>query len=179
MKTFFTFVGLVLSVSAMGQPANPYAGQQIREIKALSQAEIDGYLDGKGMGLAKAAELNGYPGPKHVLELADELGLSAEQREQTRAIFEQMRDEAIRLGKRIVAKERALDAAFAGGEIDQAALESVLQIVGDLKARLRAAHLSAHLSQRKILTEAQLVDYEALRGYGGRADGHHGGQGHH
>lgn len=176
MKTFFTFVGLVLSVSAMGQPANPYAGQQIREIKALSQAEIDGYLDGKGMGLAKAAELNGYPGPKHVLELADELGLSAEQREQTRAIFERMRDEAIRLGKRIVAKERALDAAFAGGEIDRAALASALQVVGDLKARLRNVHLAAHLDQRALLGVDQVELYSRLRGYANRRGAH---QDHH
>ena len=33
---------------------------------------------GRGMGLALAAELNGYPGPSHVLELADKLKLSAE-----------------------------------------------------------------------------------------------------
>ena len=31
---------------------------------------------GRGMGLALAAELNGYPGPAHVLELADKLDLA-------------------------------------------------------------------------------------------------------
>ena len=58
---------------------SPYAGQQARDIKALSPDEIQGYLTGQGMGLAKAAELNGYPGPLHVLELAAELKLTEEQ----------------------------------------------------------------------------------------------------
>jgi hypothetical protein len=58
---------------------SPYAGQQTREIKALSAQEIDDLLNARGMALAKAAELNGYPGPLHSLELADKLGLSPEQ----------------------------------------------------------------------------------------------------
>jgi len=37
------------------------AEQETREIKALSTEEVDGYLKGEGMGLAKAAELNGFP----------------------------------------------------------------------------------------------------------------------
>jgi hypothetical protein len=56
-----------------GEALSPYTGQERREIKALSNEEIDRYLSGDGMGLAKAAELNHYPGPRHVLELADQL----------------------------------------------------------------------------------------------------------
>ncbi len=66
----------------------PYAGQHTREIKALSPPDIESYLAGQGMGLAKAAELNHFPGPKHVLELADALNLSKEQLTQTQALFE-------------------------------------------------------------------------------------------
>ena len=46
----------------------PYSGQQGRMIKALSSKEVQGLLQGKGMGMAKAAELNQYPGPRHVLD---------------------------------------------------------------------------------------------------------------
>ena len=60
-------------------PTTPYVGQQQREIKALSAADIKMYLEGHGMGLAKAAELNHYPGPRHVLDSATELKLSHEQ----------------------------------------------------------------------------------------------------
>ena len=36
-------------------------------IRGLSEQEIDDLTNGRGMGLARAAELNGYPGPLHVL----------------------------------------------------------------------------------------------------------------
>ena len=44
------------------------------EVNALSPDEVQQYLAGAGMGYAKAAELNHFPGPMHVLELADKLG---------------------------------------------------------------------------------------------------------
>jgi hypothetical protein len=46
-------------------------------------------LKGEGMGMAKAAELNGYPGPTHVLTLAKELALTESQLQQVTAISRQ------------------------------------------------------------------------------------------
>ena len=60
------------SHGAQGQ-TSAYAGQQSREIKALSDQEVKDLQAGAGMGMAKAAELNRYPGPMHALELADQL----------------------------------------------------------------------------------------------------------
>ena len=80
----------LLSGAAWAQSQSPYVGQQFREIKALSPQEISDYLSGKGMGLAKAAELNGYPGPAHVLELATQLHLTADQKVKTEALFKRM-----------------------------------------------------------------------------------------
>jgi hypothetical protein len=40
-----------------------YAGQQARTTKALSDEDIAALSNGEGKGMAKAAELNGYPGP--------------------------------------------------------------------------------------------------------------------
>lgn len=68
--------------------SNSYAEMQARANKALSAEQIDGLSHGKGMGMAMPAELNGYPGPRHVLELASQLGLSEEQRARTQALFE-------------------------------------------------------------------------------------------
>ena len=62
-----------------GHPQAPYAGQEKRAIKALAQGEIEGYEKGRGLGLARAAELNHYPGPMHVLEFSKELKLTKEQ----------------------------------------------------------------------------------------------------
>jgi hypothetical protein len=98
-------------------PASPYAGEEGRVIKALSGDEMADLRAGRGMGLALAAELNGYPGPTHTLELADALGLSADQRAGTEAVMATMQAEAVALGERIVSEEAALDARFASGAI--------------------------------------------------------------
>ena len=161
-------------VASAAQPAS-YAGQERREIKALSPEEIQDYLAGKGMGLAKAAELNRYPGPAHVLELAEKLQLDAEQRIRSEAIFKTMQAAAMRHGKALVEKERELDRLFAGGGITHEDLRAALEEIGRLQAEVRRAHLQAHIEQRKILTPKQIVQYEELRGYtshAGRAHQH-------
>ena len=56
-----------------------YSGMETRRVKALSEEQIADLEGGRGMGLALAAELNGYPGPLHVLELAETLDLTDEQ----------------------------------------------------------------------------------------------------
>ena len=96
-------------------PVTPYAGQQARQIKALSDEDIAALRKGEGMGMAKAAELNGYPGPAHVLGLATQLGLH--QLQQITAIFERMSAAAKPLGGELIAREQALNQLFATGEI--------------------------------------------------------------
>lgn len=154
-------------------PASPYAGQEARVIKSLSPEDVDAYLSGKGMGLAKAAELNGYAGPRHVLELASELELTREQRAQTEALYGAMLSKAKALGQALVEKERELDERFATRSIDAAVLARSLDDIGLLQSRVRGAHLEAHLAQVEILTAEQNAHYARLRGYGGAA-GHAG-----
>lgn len=144
---------------------SPYTGQEKREIKALSKEEIDGYLSGGGMGFAKAAELNHYPGSRHVLDLADQLQLSAEQRKRTQAIFESMNSQAMSLGKQLVEKEHLLDSRFAEGTISDAELEKFVTEFSAIQGKLRAVHLRAHLAQRVVLTTDQVKLYDAHRGY--------------
>ncbi|MFQ5570491.1 MAG: Spy/CpxP family protein refolding chaperone [Rhodothermales bacterium] len=150
-------------------PASPYAGEQARPVKALSEQDVEGYLSGQGMGFAKPAELNHYPGPKHVLALADELELSEEQRTHTQALFEQMQAEAVEVGRQIVAGEGDLDALFAGQEADPQRMRALLDELGVLQARLRFIHLEAHLRMKRLLTEEQVRHYDQLRGYTGGA----------
>src|SRR5690554_4606076 len=156
---------------------SPYAGEEMREIKALSATDIAGFLGGKGMGYAKAAELNGYPGPAHVLELAEELSLTADQRAETQAIFERMEAAAKDLGADMVAAERALDDAFHNKEITESSLPRLVEQIGDIDSRLRTVHLRAHLQQTEILDEHQIMRYMTLRGY--QNGGHGGGHGGH
>jgi Spy/CpxP family protein refolding chaperone len=119
------------------------------------------------MGLAKAAELNGYPGPAHVLELASQLQLTAEQKAETEALFKRMRARAIPLGKELVEEERALNRLFASRSVTPETLNGVLARIGrQLQGRIRQAHLDAHLEQTALLSPEQLRRYNGLRGYG-------------
>src|SRR5215813_11651285 len=90
-RTLFCCVLAVLSWPAGVQSQLPYAGQEFREIKTLSPQEISDYLSAKGMGLAKAAELNGYPGPAHVLKLATQFLLTATQRARPKNLLRECR----------------------------------------------------------------------------------------
>lgn len=163
----------VATASSGGE--TPYAGQEQREIKALSANEVQGLLNGKGMGFAKTAELNHYPGPMHVLEQAELLQLSEKQKQRTREIFAAMQVEARRLGAAYVEKERELDRLFASGEIKKETLQLLLDQIGRLQAEIRGVHLQAHLEQKAILTPAQAATYDRLRGYvGGTGPSGHG-----
>jgi Spy/CpxP family protein refolding chaperone len=144
---------------------SPYAGQQVREIKSLSASQIQDLLTGKGMELAKAAELNGYPGPMHTLELAQPLELNEKQKQDTEALLVRHKAEARALGEQLVQAERELDAAFAARRIDAKTLASQTQRIGQLQAALRASHLRTHLQQTELLTSEQVTRYAQLRGY--------------
>lgn len=160
--------------TVVADTTSPYKGQQQRNIKALSQSDIDGYLNGKGMGFAKAAELNHYPGPLHVLELEKELKLAEKQKKQTQELFNSMQTRAIELGKQIVEKEEKLDSLFANSTVEPDSLQKVLLEIGKLQASLRYVHLNAHLKQKQILTRHQVMQYDQLRGYGkGKHSEHH------
>jgi Spy/CpxP family protein refolding chaperone len=162
----FGVIVSVVAVAAAAHTESPYVGQETREIKALSQQEIDDYLNGRGLGYAKAAELNHYPGPRHVLDLAHELALTPEQTRQTQAIFETMQAQAVAFGKQLVDKEQALDRQFANGAMDAVSLHTLLSDIGVLQANIRYAHLLAHLEQKALLTNHQVQLYDQLRGYG-------------
>ncbi|MGD2070407.1 MAG: Spy/CpxP family protein refolding chaperone [Gemmatimonadota bacterium] len=149
---------------------SPYAGSGSEEVQTLTPQEVAGLLEGEGMGLARPAELNGYPGPRHVLDLADSLRLSDEQRRLTQETFDAMQERAAELGRRIVDEEKALDAGFAAAA-DAAALEARVREVGRLRAELRWTHLAAHLRMVEILSVHQRHEYDRLRGYGGHTHG--------
>ena len=144
----------------------PYAGQQARSIKSLSDDEIAALRKGEGMGMAKAAELNGYPGPAHVLQLAVKLGLTEIQQRDVQAIFDRMSAAAKPLGRELIAQEQALGQLFAKGEITPDRLAAATTAIAELQGRLRAVHLSAHLETRALLNADQIARYQQLRGYG-------------
>jgi Spy/CpxP family protein refolding chaperone len=171
MKTLFILavaVACIGSETAWAQhnhPASPYGGMELRPIKALSDQQIADLKAGKGMSLALAAELNGYPGPSHTLELADALDLTADQRAKTLGLFEAMQRESVTAGLRVIDGERALDRLFATKTATVGALEEATERVGREQAALRVTHLKYHLAMIEVLTPEQTARYAKLRGY--------------
>jgi Spy/CpxP family protein refolding chaperone len=167
-------LSLWLCASAALAQHSGYSGQQARAIKALSAEEVQQYLAGAGMGYAKAAELNRYPGPMHALELAEALGLTPGQREALTALLHEHKAQARAIGERLVAAERELDRLFASGEAQADSLRARVQAAGALRAEYRLAHLETHLRTRELLTPAQVELYDAQRGYAGATAHRHG-----
>ncbi len=165
MKAIAVVVAILALASITASAQSPYAGMQTRPIKALSSQQIDDLKAGRGMGLALAAELNGYPGPAHVLELSDRLALSPAQKERIQGLFESMKAESIPIGVRLVEQEGVLDQQFASRSITPDALKDATAKIGLTQAELRNAHLKYHLETAQVLSPGQMKQYADLRGY--------------
>jgi LTXXQ motif family protein len=148
--------------------AGPYRGLERRAIAALSDEQIADLRAGRGMGLALAAELNGYPGPIHVLELAEPLGLTEDQRSRVQALHAAMKAEAVPLGERLIGQEADLEAAFRERTVTRANLAEKTAAIAATQGALRHAHLKYHLATVEILSPEQVGRYGTLRGYAHR-----------
>lgn len=170
-RTFIVATLLLASTTAFAQTS--YAGMQTRPIKALSEQQVADLGAGRGMGFALAAELNGYPGPSHVLELADKLDLSANQRASIQRLFESMKAEALPLGAKLIEQEADLDKQFASHAVTPASLRASTAAAALTQGELRETHLKYHLSTVAVLSPGQIQRYTALRGYGDQPVQHH------
>ena len=174
-------IGRVILVAAMAAVAfsgdvlaqSPYAGLQARPIKALSEQQIADLRAGRGMGLAMPAELNGYPGPMHVLELADSLALSDAQRAAVERQFEAMKAESIPIGERLIEQEAMLDQLFAARTATADNVAAAVAAIAETQGALRHAHLRYHLTTLALLQPDQVERYGRLRGYGDGKPRHH------
>lgn len=165
-----SFALLLVPVALWAQSPSPYAGEETRPIKALSPADIDDLHAGRGMGLARPAELNSHPGPRHVLDLADELALTPAQRHALEDVFAGMKAAAVPLGRTIIERETRLDRLFASHSATVDAVRELTLEIGRLQGELRAVHLNAHIVTLGLLSAGQVTRYTQLRGYGRSAD---------
>jgi hypothetical protein len=140
---------------------------------------MGGLRDGAGLGYAKAAELNGWPGPLHALELADVLSLDADQRARINVIRNAMLAKAKPLGEQLIAAEAALDKLFAEEIPTLTLVADATETIGRIEAALRAVHLAAHIEVKPLLTEHQRMIYARERGYGGAGAHRHSKHGNH
>ncbi|MES2999737.1 MAG: hypothetical protein V4787_03530 [Pseudomonadota bacterium] len=142
-----------------------YAGMQDRAIAALSPEQVADLQEGRGMGASLPAELNGVPGPLHVLEMKDRLDLTLPQQAAIERIFGSMKSQATRLGREIIEAETALDLAFKQSTANEEAIRSYASTIAALNGRLRAVHLVAHLETKRLLSSQQVRGYMHARGY--------------
>lgn len=161
LATLFMF-----SISSMASTTiSKYIGEENRAIKSLSANDIEELKKGSGWGLAKVAELNGMPGPAHLLEMEGKIDLTNEQKSQIQEIYNGMKAKAIALGKRLIHLEMKLDSGFANKTMTPELLEKSIEEIADVRAQLRIVHLSTHLKTPEILTNKQINLYNQLRGY--------------
>lgn len=160
---------------------SPYAGQQDRSIKYLAAGEVTALKEGKGKalgGLAKPAELNSYPGPRHVLDMSGKLDLSAGQKQKIQSLFEDMKKEAKGVGQKFLKVEQQIDDAYADETMTDAKLERLLERSGELYGELRYTHLAYHFQTKDVLSSKQIQQYDELRGYSDEATDEHAGDAH-
>lgn len=155
---------------AAAEPAHagshsPYAGMQQRAIKALSEQQVADLKAGRGMALALPAELNGYPGPSHTLELADALQLTPQQKSQTQKLFDEMKQQSVAAGAELLSAEESLDSLFKNKTVTVTNMGPAIKRAADAQAKLRETHLEYHLSMLEVLSAEQVARYNTLRGY--------------
>ena len=106
------------------------------------------------------------PGPAHLLELREEVGLTPDQVADIEAIFAAMQAEAQEAGARFVAAEADIEAAFRAGDLTPERLRALIDAAAAARAELRYIHLTRHLETPPLLSAEQIARYNALRGYG-------------
>lgn len=180
-STVYNMTGGILGWYAVGLPlvtsqsttehkqtpayTSQYVGQEHRAIKSLSEEDIKELQRGGGWGLAKVAELNGVPGPAHLLQMKDEIPLTPAQVKEIEALYETMNQQAIQFGTELIELERKLNTHFAERTITKDILHDLLEKIGRTRTRLRYVHLSTHLETPAILSPEQIARYNTLRGY--------------
>lgn len=169
MKMIVLLLVMILPCIVVASERSPYVGEEHRPLASFSQAEVESLRKGDGMGFAKLAELNHFPGPKHVLDMADSLDLSPSQVTATRQLYIEMKEKAVNLGEKLLAAELLLDKSFEDESITDKKLESALRDIGNIRSQLRYTHLEAHLRQKRILSAEQVAIYDTIRGYGAHA----------
>jgi hypothetical protein len=76
-----------------------------------------------------------------------------------------MKVEAVVVGEKLIEQESALDREFAERKISPAAMAGLTAQIGETQGKLRAVHLTYHLTTAELLTPHPRHRYAELRGY--------------
>ena len=146
------------------QHAHGGAGAQGHQVAQTCASEFEKVVgEGRGFGLAFAADQNGYPGPMHVLELKDRLTLTADQEAKARELMHAMFTESRPKSARLLEAEAKLRRLFAERVADAPAVRAAVAEVERARTEVRLVHLLTHLTTRNLLTEDQRRIYHEAR----------------
>jgi Spy/CpxP family protein refolding chaperone len=118
--------------------------------------------EGRGFGMAFAADQNGYPGPMHVLELKDRLKLTAEQEAKAQELHAAVKAEQPK-SARLLEAERRLERLFADGVATEANVRVAVAEIERARTEVRLVHLLTHVRTRDVLTDEQRRIYHQAR----------------
>jgi Spy/CpxP family protein refolding chaperone len=174
--------GSMILTTALGrvdaQPGMPHPGAGSAPPHMLAEmcatASEHNLAMGHGFGMAFAADQQGYPGPRHILELKDHLRLTAEQEAQAQALVTAMYAESRPKSARLLDAEAKLRRLFASGQAEDAAVRAAVAEVEHARTELRLVHLLTHLRARDLLTDDQRRLYHEARWSARRPVGPHG-----
>ncbi|MEW5843537.1 MAG: hypothetical protein AB1775_09780 [Bacteroidota bacterium] len=163
VKYFYVLIFLIIAQCIQLYSQSKVDTKNYNALKSLSKEHIEGLLNGESMGMAKAAELNGYPGPRQILDYIEELKLNDNQVDQLRLIYVKEKEEAIKLGRSIIDEERKLNELFSNKTANPQNLEDNLIKIAVQNGKLRYVHLKAHYEARKLLSEKQINLYYKIK----------------
>lgn len=164
MTTIVATAGLLGTASSVSWGQHGHGHEGGHQAAEACSAEFDKVVgEGRGFGLAFAADQNGYPGPLHVLELKDRLKLTADQEAKAQALLHAMFVESKPKSARLLEAEAKLRRLFADRAADDAAVRTAVAEVERARSEVRLVHLLTHLKTRELLTEDQRRIYHEAR----------------
>ena len=164
MTTLVATAGLLGTASSVSWGQHGHGHEGGHQAAEACSAEFDKVVgEGRGFGLAFAADQNGYPGPLHVLELKDRLKLTADQEAKAQALLHAMFVESKPKSARLLEAEAKLRRLFADRAADDAAVRTAVAEVERARSEVRLVHLLTHLKTRELLTEDQRRIYHEAR----------------
>jgi len=164
MTTIVATAGLLGTASSVSWGQHGHGHEGGHQAAEACSAEFDKVVgEGRGFGLAFAADQNGYPGPLHVLELKDRLKLTADQEAKAQALLHAMFVESKPKSARLLEAEAKLRRLFADRAADDAAVRAAVAEVERARSEVRLVHLLTHLKTRELLSEDQRRIYHEAR----------------
>jgi len=157
-------IAITTAAAASAQHGHGGAGAEGHQMAQACATEFEKVVgEGRGFGLAFAADQNGYPGPMHVLELRDRLKLTADQEAKARDLMHAMFAESRPKSVRLLEAEARLRRLFAERVAEDAAVRAAVAEVERARSEVRLVHLLAHLKTRDLLSEDQRRLYHEAR----------------